>query len=677
MVNQKIKNRRTLVAVLTAAIAAAIISLGAYFLLFRENVKKLPVFDNTRLLFHDQRSEPFGLAILNGEIFFSDGIRDAVYRISPAGEPTLFAGGFDTPSAIAFTADGRLIVADTGSHTIKAIDRSGGVSVVAGTPGQRGDRDGSAGTALFNGPIGVAVQPDGTIIVADTYNDKIKAIREGSVVTISGNERGFADGAAAKFDTPTGVAPWSDGRVLVADSENCRVRVIEQDGKVWTLAGTGERSLADGLLNQAAFIRPTAITVSENNEIAVSDGDAVRIISPRMVPIVETLSAKRRGFEQGRPHRSRFNRLSGLVFGAEYLATADSDNASIRQFEVSNGKSERSKPAAEVIEPPTRVDPAEFRLRQPGRWPYDPPLTKRDIAGTLGEIRGKLENSDSQVWFHNGLDIAGAYGETARFVRTEKVLRPNAAENFGTLRELIRMPELGYIHIRLGRDQGNRPFGDDRFQFSSAMDSVRVPRGAKFNAGEPIGTLNAMNHVHLIAGPSGDEMNALNALELPGVVDTIAPVIEKITLMSQSGMPIETVSDSGRIKVGGAVSVVAKAYDRVDGNPERRRLGVFKLGYQLLKPGGEAISEPVWTINFDRNPDADSVRLAYATGSHSGATGETIFNYMVTNTVNGGYFKEGFINLGEMSSGEYTLRVFAADFFGNTAKKDISIEVVQ
>ncbi|MBK8304160.1 MAG: hypothetical protein IPK98_12435 [Chloracidobacterium sp.] len=61
-----------------------------------------------------------------------------------------------------------------------------------------------------------------------------------------------------------------------------------------------------------------------------------------------------------------------------------------------------------------------------------------------------MKPGSDQVWFHNGLDIAGAYGETARFVRDEKVLRPIAAENFGTLRELIRMPTLGYIHIRLG-----------------------------------------------------------------------------------------------------------------------------------------------------------------------------------------------------------------------------------
>src|SRR5690606_3525702 len=164
--------------------------------------------------------------------------------------------------------------------------------------------------------------------------------------------------------------------------------------------------------------------------------------------------------------------------------------------------------------------------------------------GTLGEIRGEIVDENSSVWFHNGLDIAGAYGETARFIRSEKVLDPMSTENFGTLRELIRLPSVGYIHIRLGRDSSNVPFGDQRFIFSNEnsgkLNGVRVRRGTKFNAGEAIGTLNPMNHVHLIAGPAGSEMNALKALTFPGVSDSIAPVVENVKLFDESWTEIET-----------------------------------------------------------------------------------------------------------------------------------------
>ena len=99
-----------------------------------------------------------------------------------------------------------------------------------------------------------------------------------------------------------------------------------------------------------------------------------------------------------------------------------------------------------------------------------------------------------------------------RRLSARKNLNPFAAQNFDTLRELLRLPTLGYIHIRLGRDKDNNVFDDKRFLFSrdesGKLNGVRVPRGAKFKAGEAVGTLNAMNHVHLIAGRSGGNERA-------------------------------------------------------------------------------------------------------------------------------------------------------------------------
>ncbi|MEQ1642604.1 MAG: hypothetical protein ABL959_04055, partial [Pyrinomonadaceae bacterium] len=87
--------------------------------------------------------------------------------------------------------------------------------------------------------------------------------------------------------------------------------------------------------------------------------------------------------------------------------------------------------------------------------------------------------------------------------------------------------------------------------------------------------------------------------------------------------------------------------------------------------------EPYWNVVFNRMPSNESVRLAYANGSHSGATGETIFNYIVTNSVGSGIDREGFLNASELGSGQFVLRVFAADYFGNESSKDIDIEVLR
>ena len=204
-----------------------------------------------------------------------------------------------------------------------------------------------------------------------------------------------------------------------------------------------------------------------------------------------------------------------------------------------------------------------------------------------------------------------------------------------------------------------------------------MPRGASFKAGEPIGTLNAMNHVHMIAGPTGGEMNALAALTLPGISDGIAPVIEKAAVFDEKWDEIETQGGSSRIKVTGRTRVVVTAYDRMDGNPERRKLGVYRVGYQILKADGTPRGEIDWSITFDRNPPSEAVRTVYAMGSRSGYTDTTAFNYIVTNRLNADSFGEGFIDPASLEAGFYSIRVYAADLFGNQTYRDIPIEVIR
>lgn len=621
-------------------------------------------------------AEPFGVAIRNGSIYVSDGERG---KISVAGNSGLLedvSADFDTPSGIAFGPDGVLYVADTGKHAIYKLD--GEAKLVAGKPGVAGSSDGSALSATFNGPTGIAIAPDGKIFVTDTYNDRIRVIANGNVTTLAGDKRGYGDGAggSAQFDTPLGISLWGE-RILVADAGNRRLRAISGDGSVITLAGNGGNGQLDGYPLEAGFVRPTAIAVSPDGIIYVADGNSIRAIGRRLFSFVETISNSNRGFADGPPFSARFNRPSGLTLDNEgRLVIADSDNGLVRRFEFVKGAEKQDD---SIIQVPKQYSAEEFRDLQPPRWPYDPPDAKRDVAGTLGEIRGEYIDDNSHVRFHNGLDIAGNYGETARFVRTEKVLDPMSAENFGTLRELVRLPLMGYIHIRLGRDSSDKRFGDQRFIFSydddGKMIDVRIPRGSKFNAGEPIGTLNAMNHVHLIAGPIGAEMNALAALKLPNISDSIAPTIEQVTFWDENWRQIETAAPSSRITLTGKTRIVLRAYDRMDGNSERRKLGVYSLGYQIVPTSGEPKSQVDSSIIFDRNPPPEAARTVYARGSKSGPSGETIFNYSITNRLDAHGFNEGFFDASRLEPGQYTIRVFAADYFGNRSSKDIQIEV--
>jgi DNA-binding beta-propeller fold protein YncE len=623
--------------------------------------------------------EPFDLVIRGSEFFVADGQTGRIFKIDADGSLAEFAVGLDTPSAIDVGSDGQLIVADSGTNTIRQVSQNGEVVTMAGVEGQRGNDDGPAANARFNGPVGIAAAQGGKIFVADTYNDRIRVIENGLVRTVAGSSKGYSDGpgSAAMFDTPTGLAVWHDGRILVADTGNRRIRVVEPDGQVWTLSGAGGDRMADGLPLEAGFVEPTAVAVGAGGTIYVADGNAIRAIGRRALPFVETLTSDRRGLQDGVTAAARFNRPSGLAINAAgELLVADSDNGLIRALTDRKDAALISDEEIGML----RFSASEFRDLGPARWPYDPGDRRREIAGTLGEIRGEIVDETSEAWFHNGLDIPGGYGEAARFIRDEKVLQPMAVANFGTSRELIRMPTIGYVHIRIGRDSKNNPIGDRRFQFFSLdgkLSGVRVPRGARFAAGEAIGTLNAMNHVHLIAGRPGSEMNAIDALVLPGISDGIAPVIEHVGLYDENWAPLETKSASGRIIIDRRTRLVVRAYDRKDGNLERRRLAPYKIGYDIGRDEIEASAPEFWNISFEKMPPHQAVKYVYAVGSRSGPTGVTVFNFIATNFVDGDQYREGFLDPAAVGAGKYTLRVFAADFFGNTASKDIKIEVIK
>ncbi|MGI8555291.1 MAG: hypothetical protein ACR2LT_02900 [Pyrinomonadaceae bacterium] len=652
--------------------------------------------------FNREFGEPFGIAAKNNFLYVSDGEKGMIFRVSPDGKVEIFADKLDTPSQIAFDKNGDLIVADSGTNTIKKIKPTGAVELIAGVENQKGFRDGAAKNALFNAPVGVTVSDD-KIFVADTYNDRIRVIENGNVTTLAGGTEGFADGfgSDAKFDTPCGLAILRGGEIVVADAKNRRLRVVEQNGKVWTLTGDGKANLKDGLPDEAEFVQPTAVSVDVDGSIYVTDGNAIRVIEKKIFPAVVTISNAKRGFADGDLKSSQFNRPSGLAIDERgNLFIADSDNQTIRVLTGENLGSEISSEQLEKL----HYTPEEFRALQPPRWTYNPPDARRDIAGTLGEVRGEVSvNSEKRAWFHNGLDIAGNYGETARFIRTEKVLQPSAADDFGGLRERLRMPTLGYIHIRLGRDKDNHPFPDDRFIFSRSpepvsrgdyagkngqtagekieikgqLNGVRIPRGTKFEAGDAVGTLNKMNHVHLIAGRAGWEMNALDALTFPNITDTLAPTIEKIYLTDENRQPLETKDANQRLKLNGKTRIIVRAFDRMDGGASNRKLGVYRLGYQILQADKTPLTEMKWTISFEKMPDEDFVPLVYAPGSKSGYTPETVFDYIVTNEVRGDTARENFFDANTLENGNYILRVAASDFFGNKTFKDLSIEVIK
>ncbi|HIS96482.1 MAG TPA: S-layer homology domain-containing protein [Candidatus Scatomorpha pullistercoris] len=139
----------------------------------------------------DGLSLPTGLAVgEDGFVYISDTGSSKIYRLDADGKYEVYVGsGLNEPTGLAWH-DGVLYVADTGSHRILTVT-DGRVEVLAGArltgdaAYEGGYLDGSADEALFSGPQGVAVGPDGSVYIADTGNSAVRVLRGGVVTTLA------------------------------------------------------------------------------------------------------------------------------------------------------------------------------------------------------------------------------------------------------------------------------------------------------------------------------------------------------------------------------------------------------------------------------------------------------------------------------------------------------------
>jgi sugar lactone lactonase YvrE len=619
-------------------------------------------------------TDPFGVAAAaDGTVYVADGIASHRIRaISPDGSHvTTLAGGmrgfadgsgsearFDTPSGLAVAPDGTIYVADTGNNAVRSITPDGIVTTIAGN-GTAGFRDGASGEALFNGPVGVAVSASGRVFVADTYNDKIRVVEpDGRVAT-------FAPDAV--FNTPSGVAVDASGRVYVADTRNRVVQQIDPSGASATAFGF------------ATLSRPVGIAIAPDGDVYVTDErGGVVVIHPDGSS--RTVAGSVPGFRDGPGLDARFRRPTGIAFaGPGRLIVADAGNALVRLVAAPSRLAFRAPPAPH-IEP--QFDIETFRA-QPLVWPVEPIEGPHEIAGTVGEARG----GEGGERMHLGIDVRADQGTVVYAVRDGTAASPSSLEAFSTLTETIALGPLTYIHIRAGRARGNTLF--DRSRFVPTFDErgkltdLRVRRGARFAAGEAVGTVNAFNHVHLNVGWSGEEYNALD-LRLVQFEDSVPPVIAPrgIQLIDEQQLPIKE-RVRGRVVVRGPVQIVVDAWDQSNESRPGRRLGLYDLGYQVLLPDGtpapgfEAVRH---TMRFDRfTIDPDAARLVYASGSGIPFYGNrrTRFLYTVTNTLKNGVAARGVWDATQLPPADYVLRVWAADVNGNiaTANRDLAVTV--
>lgn len=212
---------------------------------------------------------------------------ETVRRHFGTGERGLSDGGpdearFSEPQGLAVLPDGRVAVADTVNHALRALDLTTGVtSTLAGTGRQWWQGTPTSGPARevdLSSPWDVAWFGDRLWIAMAgvhqlwTYDPESATVRVAAGTT---NE-GLVDGPAAEawFAQPSGLAVSADGeRLWVADSETSSLRWVDRDEHVRTAVGTGlfDFGHRDGAADQALLQHPLGVTALPDGSVAISD----------------------------------------------------------------------------------------------------------------------------------------------------------------------------------------------------------------------------------------------------------------------------------------------------------------------------------------------------------------------------------------------------------------------
>lgn len=235
-----------------------------------------------------------------GNVYIADNEHHRVRKVAPSGVISTVAGTgtagnsgdngpanqarLNYPMGIALDGNGNLFIADTHNNVIRRVDQTGIISTVAGTGMASYSGDGPALQVALNSPADVAVDPSGALIIADRANYRVRKVVAGMMTTIGGDgtwgsagDGGPAYLAALTF--PTGVAVDPAGNIFIADTDNHKIRMIGTDGIINTVVGTGEPGFyGDGLHRTVTQLQsPQGVAFDLQGRLLIADTNNSRI----------------------------------------------------------------------------------------------------------------------------------------------------------------------------------------------------------------------------------------------------------------------------------------------------------------------------------------------------------------------------------------------------------------
>jgi subtilisin family serine protease/sugar lactone lactonase YvrE len=192
-----------------------------------------------------------------------------------------------SPEGLAVDLSGNLYVADAGNARVRRIDVSGTITTIAGNGSL--DSSGDGGPAFEAGlvPSAVAVDSADNVYVAESDSRRVRRIDSRGLIWpflgdghVGGSNGDGGPALSARLGVPVGVAVDAEGNVYVADASDNRVRKVTTDGIVSTVAGGGPGvgfAGDGGPAVDASLLNPRATAVDAAGNLFVADSNNQRI----------------------------------------------------------------------------------------------------------------------------------------------------------------------------------------------------------------------------------------------------------------------------------------------------------------------------------------------------------------------------------------------------------------
>ena len=209
------------------------------------------------------------------------------------------AASLAEPLAVAFDGAGNLYISEYGSNNIRKVSTSGTITTVVGNSAAGFSGDGGPATnASLDGPFKMTFDAEDNMYIADMNNNRIRKVNAaGNISTFAGNGLAAYSGDGgpatdAALNGPIDLAFDTYGNLVIAEINNNLIRMVSTSGIVSTVAGTGEPGYSGdgGPATAATFRFPYAMCLDRANNIYVTDNENAVIRRVNTSGVIKTIA---------------------------------------------------------------------------------------------------------------------------------------------------------------------------------------------------------------------------------------------------------------------------------------------------------------------------------------------------------------------------------------------------